>query len=423
MKIIILTLTVQRDQCIDNMLAEELRGLGHDVAVRNYIYAGHESIVYEKPDVIIHPMVGAQYKLDFVKLCKEWGIEVIVRRGEAGVGREQFKQLDAARKEIHMGHWDYRPYVDLELVWGQEFADILAEQGHIHADKLKACGGFAFDPYFPPTTRTIDPNRKRTVLFATGFSTADCRGSHCETGLPEDSDYHEEIRNIHRKARDTWIEAINEFVKWFSDDWAFGLKVRPGEMTNEYVQKLRPEVKIHDVKSSSSEVLRNVDVLVHSGSTMAIEAQLLGIPSFNFCNVNPDPLLASLSPNLATYRELEFHLTRSFLIKNGNINEGVYGELQKHLYGKIDGKAIYNAARFIHYHIKDKEIKTNIPDVWPKTTEYHIDKENVHLEAKKGDVRWLCPCCRNVYWAKPCDITKCPFCGYNIAMMKVTVPK
>ena len=418
MKIRILTLTVQRDQYIDNMLAEELREFGHDVEVRNYIYAGHETVVYEKPDVVIHPMVGAQYKMDFVKLCKEWGIEVIVRRGEAGIGREQFNQLDDNRKELHIGHWDYSPYVDLELVWGSEFGRILAEQGHMPADKIRACGAFAFDPYFRDVKTDRNPNHKQTILFATGFSTADCIGKQCETGLPEGSDYHEEIRNLHRTARDTWIEAINELAKWFSDNWAFELKVRPGEMTNEYVQKLPPEVKIHDVKTSSSEVLRNVDVLVHSGSTMAIEAHLLGIPSFNFCNVNPDSLLASVSPNLASYRELEFLLSRAFLIVNGNINESVYGELQDHLYGKIDGKAVYRAAKSIHDHIKNAEILTCIPDVWPKTTEYYIDKENNHLEAKKGDVRWLCPCCRNCYWSKPTDMTKCPYCGYNIARIK-----
>jgi len=419
MKIRILTLTHQRDLFIDNMLAEELRSLGHDVQIRSYIYAGRETVTYEKPDAIIHPMVGGIYKMDFVRLCKEWGVEVIVRRGEAGIGRQQFEQLDADRKAIHMGQWDYSPYVDIELVWGPEFARLLAEQGHMPANKLRVCGAFAFDPYFKPVPiRPKMPPRKMTILFATGFSTADCRSEYCETGLPEDSDYHQEIAGIHRAARDNWIEAINELVKWFGDDWAFELKVRPGEVTQEYTERLSPEVKIHPVESSSSEILMNIDVLVHSGSTMAIEAHLLDIPSFNFCNVNPDPLLASVSPNLASYRELEFHLSRAALISS-NINYGVYGELQNHLYGEIDGKACYRAAMFIDDYLSSTTYNPlSIPDEWPKTTKYHEDKENIHLEAKSGDVRWLCPCCRNVYWTKPVKLAKCPYCGMGIEMLR-----
>lgn len=416
MKITVLTLTVQRDLCIDNILAEELRKLGHDVKVRNHIYSGHEAVTYEKPDVVVHPMIGSIYKMDFVQQCKEWGIEVIVRRGEAGMGREQFEKLDDNRKKIILGNWDYNPYVDLELVWGREFASILAEQGHMQADKLKVCGAFAFDPYFRAVPTAPKIPRNKTILFATGFSAADCRSEYCETGLPEDSDYHRELAGIHRVARDEWIEAIKELVKWFGDDWAFELKVRPGEQTREYKAKLPAEVKIHNVISSSSEVLRNVDVLIHSGSTLAVEAHLLGISSFNFHNVNPDPLLSKISPLLTTYRELEFYIARA--MPGSNIKEDVYYELQNHLYGHIDGKACERAARHIHDHIEGKEIKTDIPDMWPKVAKYHEDKENIHLKSKKGDVRWLCPCCRNVYWAKPADITKCPYCGHNIAMIR-----
>lgn len=404
MKIAIYTLCGQRDEFIDNLLAEHLRKLGHEVVVRNYIYAARESVIYDKPDVIVHPMPGGQYKYDFIKQCKKWGVKVIVRRGEAGMGREQFEALDDNRKTIILGNWDYSPYVDLELTWGREFTDILAEHDR---KKLKACGAFAFDPYFPTPRR--EPNPKKTVLFATGFSTADCRQERCELGIDEDSDYHEEIYAIHREARDTWIEAIKELVKWF--DWQFELKVRPGEMTQEYEEKL-PGVKIHPQFSPSSEILKKVDILVHSGSTMAIEAHLLGIPSFNFCNVNPDPLLSQVCPNLSNYRELEWNL--STVAPQSNINESVYSELQEHLYGPIDGKACERAAGYIHEHIKRKKFKTKIPKAWPKKPIYQ--EEGIHLEKQEGDARWLCPGCRNYYYAKSYGITKCPYCSMPIEM-------
>jgi len=411
MKIAIYTLTHQRDKYIDEMLAEHLRGYGHEVLVRGYIYGARESICYEKPDAIVHPMVGGEYKMDTVKKCREWGVEVIVRRGEAGMGREQFNALDDNRKRIILGNWDYSPYVDLELVWGQEFADIITEQGHMPAEKLKVCGAFAFDPYFKPDSRVKKPRRK-TILFATGFSTADARPDYCETGLPEGSDYHEELHKIHSRARDTWVKAINELVKWFGDDWAFELKVRPGESVKKYADKIPSCFKIHPEDSPSSEVLRNVDILVHSGSTLAIEAHLLGIPSFNFCNVNSDSLLSSLNPMLASYEELEWNLARA-TVGWSNINKGIYAELQKHLYGVIDGKACERAAGFINEHLAGKKFKNTSPTVWPKEVKY-LEEEGVHIERQEGDYRWACPCCRKIFWAEQVGRYNCPYCGMKI---------
>ena len=86
MKIAILTLSGQRDELIDQIFAEELRKYGHEVVVRNYIMGGRESIIYDQPDIVIHPMAGGEYKIDFLQKCKEWGIRSIVRRGEAGMG-------------------------------------------------------------------------------------------------------------------------------------------------------------------------------------------------------------------------------------------------------------------------------------------------------------------------------------------------
>ena len=409
MKIAILTLTGQRDKYIDDLLAEQLREYGHTVTVRNYIYSGKETVCYEKPDVVIHPMAGGQYKYDFIQKCKEWGVEVIVRRGEAGMGRTEFDTLSDNRKKIILGNWDYSPFVDLELVWGQEFADIIAERGHLSAEKIRACGAFAFDPYFRPESKR-NTNHDKTVLFATGFSAADCRSEYCECGLPEESDYHKNLYKLHRNARDIWLDAIAKLVKQYSD-WKFELKVRPGEVETEYRKKLPACVKIHPSDSTSSVVLRDIDVLVHSGSTMAIETHLLGIPSFNFCNVNPDPILSKVSPTVETYEELELNLF-SVDVWQSNINKDVLNYLQEHLYGIIDGNACQRAAGFIHEHISNKKIETNIPNTWPKEILYLTD--GVHITRQNGDINWFCPCCRNEYYAKPIGVTHCPYCSMQI---------
>ena len=200
MKIAIYTLTQQRDRNVDHAIAAELRRLGHEVVIRSYINAAVESVCYDKPDVIIHPLPGGQYKMDFIRHCKEWGIEIIVRRGEAGIGREQLKTLSDSRKTLIFGNWDYSPYVDLELTWAQEFTDILAEYGHMPADKLRVCGAFAFDVYFQKD-RTIYPERKKTILFATGFSAADSRKDYTECGLEEGHPFQGELWRLHCAAR------------------------------------------------------------------------------------------------------------------------------------------------------------------------------------------------------------------------------
>lgn len=422
MKIAIYTLTHQRDKFIDGLLAEELRRYGHEVVIRGYIYGARESICYEKPDAIIHPMPGGQYKMDTIEKCKEWGVRVIVRRGEAGMGRKQFEALDDIRKSIILGNWNYSPYIDLELVWGQEFADIIAGQGHMPADKIKVCGAFAFDPYFQHECQkdNISP-RKPTILFATGFSTADCRSEYVECGIPEDSDYHGILHKVHCDARDVWLDAIERLVENYSEEWAFELKVRPGESVMEYIDVIPECVKIHREDAPSSVVLRTVDILIHSGSTLAIEAHLLGIPSFNFFGVNPDPLLSNISPKMELYTELEFALRRT-VPGQSNINEPVYLELQEHLYGKIDGKACQRAAKYIDEHLEGKVIKNTSPMTWPKEAKYLTD--GINLTKQEGDTRWTCPCCRNTFWGEQVGVHNCPYCGMKVerTMVKPTGP-
>lgn len=411
MKILIMTLADQRDKVVDNQIAEHLRAYDHEVHVHNYAMAGFQSVPYLKPDVVISPFPGGEFKNEFVRQCKEWGIEVIVRRGEAGMGRDQFEGLDEERKGIILGNWDYSPHVDLELVWGPEFAGILRQYGHMPAEKIVSCGAFAFDAYFVKDL-TAYPERKKTILFATGFSCADTREQQSDCGLPAGSEYHKKLYDQHTESRDKWIEAIKELVRNFGADLDFELKVRPGEQVTEYVEQLGVSVKILKTSISSIEALRTADILVHSGSTMAIEAHLLGIPSINYYNVNPDPLLSKVSPATGLYEELEFLLSTS-IPGQTNIHREVLDELIDHLYGPIDGKACERAARHVHNHIEDLTIKTNIPDEWPSVARFLTD--GVHMKKREGEIRWLCPVCKKACYALgEIKYIKCPVCGVNI---------
>lgn len=427
MKILIMTLAGQRDKIVDNQIAEHLRAFyNHEVHVHNYAMAGFQSVPYLKPDVVISPFPGGEFKNEFVRQCKEWGIEVIVRRGEAGMGRDQFEDLDEERKGIILGNWDYGPYVDLELVWGWEFASILTKYGHAKLGKVVACGAFAFDAYFVKDIK-IHPERKKTILFATGFSCADTREQQSDCGLPVGSEYHKKLYDQHTEAREKWIEAIKELARNFGNEWDFKLKVRPGEQVAEYVKQLGSIVQILKTSVPSIEALRETDILVHSGSTMAIEAHLLAIPSINYCNVNPDPLLSKVSPATDMYEELEFMLSRA-MPGQTNIHQLVLDELIDHLYGPIDGKACERAAIAIQHHITPRlldgavgwsreEIKTNIPDEWPNVARFLTN--DVRITEQEGDIRWLCPVCKKAcYAADEIQYIKCPVCGVSIKKMR-----
>lgn len=416
MKILILYLTSQRDRDIDGLLGRHLKGLGHEVHVHPYMDAGRQSVPYMKPDVVVHPFPGGQYKVDFIRKCKEWGCLVVIRRGEAGVSLRTFMSLEPEEKKLILGNWPYDDYVDLELVWGAEFRNILVQYGHVAKKKMQVCGAFAFDFYFLPSVRRTR-NRQKTVLFATGFSTADSHPDYCEIGLQKDSPYQQQTYEKHRAGRDTWIEAIRKLYEQFKTVWKFTLKIRPGERTNEYQEKLGDIVEIYPETYSAAQALCNTDLLIHSGSTMAMEAHLLKMPSVNFCNMNPDPMLANLAPRVENWQEL-IPFFQDADLDNTNVNWSVFYDLRNHLYGEIDGQACRRAAVAIHNLtvVNKGKLQKNIPDTWPMESLYLV--EGVILDKpdfSEHKPRWFCPACKGIWWTNDdIFIIDCPWCGMRI---------
>jgi hypothetical protein len=226
-KIAILTLTEQRDSVVDNKIAQHLRDKGHEVLVRHYALAGQECVCYEKPDVVVAPMVGSLQKLDLVKHCHQWGVLTVVRRGEAGAARESLEVMDKERQKVVVGDYDYAPYVDLELTWGREFSEILMERRGMPKNKIVPCGAFTLDGCFGP--RPQKPVQgKKTLLFATAWSGADDAPEYTECGLPAESGLQRQMYNTHRQGRDKWIAAIKALHLSKGHKYDFLLKVRPG---------------------------------------------------------------------------------------------------------------------------------------------------------------------------------------------------
>lgn len=412
-KIRILTLAEQRDEAIDNRLAGLLRNMGHDTEVRHYAMAGCETVTYEKPDIIVHPMVGAQSKLNFVRLCHRWGVGVVVRRGEAGVTADVFANLPTERKAIIVGNWDYTPYVDLELTWGSEFSDLLAAERGMPRNRIVPCGPFTLDLVYG---RQRAYNRaKRTILWATAWSAADDVEEFSECGVEPESPFHRQLYRQHRQGRDRWLYTIHSFYLRYAHRYHFLLKVRPGEMTREYQDKLGKCVEVLPYDTPSGEALARCDAVIHAGSTLAVEAHLMGIPSINYTNCNPDPRVAELTIQCHDDKELADALV-NLDWDHSNIDMDRYQWLVDHLYGPVDGLACERAAIAIDALAKSrKKHKTNIPVRWSYEVQYpseavSLTRDNSH------PATGLCVQCKGHFWhiGDSGKALQCPYCGINL---------
>lgn len=421
-KISILTLTEQRDLVVDERIAQALRGKGHEVVIRNYVHAGQDSVCFEKPDLVVMPMVGSVQKFDFARRCHEWGIGVVVRRGEAGAARTVLENLTKDRQTIMVGGFEYGPHVDLELTWGREFADILVERGRITPEKVVPCGAFTLDGCFN-RVRPVRTGRK-VLLFATAWSAADDDPDYTECGLPADSPMQKALYREHRRGRDLWLQVLHDLYMTKGHKYEMMLKVRPGERLAEYQEKVGKFVRILPYEFPSAEAIAMSDCVIHAGSTMAVEAHLLGVPTLNYVNANPDSRVAALAPQCHDFAELTDALGR-MAWGHSNIHEQELDWLRVHLYGPIDGHACDRAANAIHKHAAARQKakrKTKIPDRWPHDVRY--PSECVSLQSSAGHHRMTCVSCNGEFGLrKDVDWCLCPFCGMSLRKVYLRMKK
>lgn len=414
MRIVILTLSEQRDKVVDQRIAKALADMGHEAMVRSFAIAGVEAVTTEKPDVVVLPMIGSDHKLNFARQCKEWGIITVVRRGEAGAAREVLDKMDANRVRVVVGDYDYSPYVDLELTWGPEFTEILAERGKMPRDKMVACGPFTLDACLCDHARAIYSGKRR-ILFATAWSGADDDPEYTECGLPHGNPLQRRMYDEHCAGRKKWIEAIRNLVATKSHKYTFALKVRPGESTSAYRDALPKDVQILPYEYPSSAAIAQSDAVIHAGSTMAIEAHLMGVPSINFVNCNPDPRLADICPRAEDFGEL-VELLGHMSYGQSNIDKGGLAWLAEHLYGPMDGKACQRAAEAIDKLApsrRGRNAKSKVPDTWPRDLRFPTDDTAITVGPEHH--RAVCPSCKNSFGIKKESTWAfCPFCGLTI---------
>jgi len=408
-RVTIFTNLPQRDQTVDDLIATHLRKMGYEVWVRAFLPDNREHVLHFKPHIIVFPEARCEYTIEFIKTCQSWGIKCVIRRCEGGSATAAYELMEASEKETVIGAWPYT--ADLEIVWSEEFADLLGKEGYGKREDIYAAGGFPFDSYFPHNRQfpPVEEGRKN-VLFAPGWGHSDRNPEYNVPEAPPGSPIHKDAYDRHRKGRTKWLEMIRALTETYKDQgYSFFLRPKTGEVPLPYqntvgdclalVQPCPPEVALH-----------NTDIIIHAGSTMGVEANFFGIPGLSYCgnyNQVPGYEFPHVHPE---YEDLDKFIEAFGKLKprvpNGNMK--AIRQLSKEFYGKMDGHACLRTAKKIAELEVTPEIVT--PNLWPVESRYFESQAFTHA------ITWNCECChRNCVTELGKEMIKCPWCGIALA--------
>jgi surface carbohydrate biosynthesis protein len=422
MNVVILSLVPQRDWQADQMIADELVSRGHKACVRNYVQDGRAAIIAERPDVVIMPVIRCEYSRDFATRMKQWGIKVIARRSEAGVSRKRFTEIPKQWQLDHLGRYDYKDLIDLELVWSKEFSEVLVENNKIRRDQVRPIGAILLDPYFRYDVKSVADklfkktknefnaehgfdNDKKTLLFCTGFVHADST----DFTLPEapvGDPIHQELYLRDKNIRESWIKLL----AILTEQGNHNIIVRPHQGEDDSIYKGQNVVISRD--GTAGESLYYSDVMIHSGSTMAVEAHLLGMPAIRFGNTSQDNLIGNISPSCETAEEC-LRLIDQINFGETNANISSLSDLKDHFYGDIDGKSYMRCADAVCEFDGHKAEGT--PNMWPEEELKDYSTEGVVRIASQNITN--CGACKKQFQVFDNKKTvPCPHCGIAVTI-------
>ncbi len=406
-KVLIFTSLPQRDRVPDEILSEHLRKMGYDVRVTPFLPLNRMHILGMKPDIVILPEIRCHYTIGLANMMRTWGIRVVCKRCEGGCGRAAWSVMCDDEKATALGSWPYE--VDLELVWGDEFRDILIEKGYGTSDVIKSCGAFPFDVYLYSEIKGKKEGGRPTVMFATGWPMADRNSKYCVPEAEPSSSIHKIAYDKHREGRDKWLEVMPKVIDALKDEWDFILRMKTGEKPHEYSEVLGPKLKFTPPEPVILG-LKRCDIVIHAGSTMAQEAHLMDMPAINLMGElveTPGYTPAQISPYCMTADEL-IELIKNATLGKSNANLEAIEQSKKDFYGPIDGLACKRAALEID---KLPVATPQIPDVWPPNR-----KEFPFPGAFATVESWHCDCCDKMTHTTNMsqDMIRCVWCGISL---------
>ena len=406
-KLMLLSHLPVRDELPDTLFAHSLAS--EDVLVWKYpILADCRSaICLIKPDIVIVPEVRLEFTRDLVKNLKEWGVKVVQKRCEMGISSDTKAKNDL--KNCILGNVEWWPYIDIDLVWGQDFANMLIKYG-VPEDKIKVIGSINIDPYFVAQPSRTEHNQKR-ILFAGGFGYADSNPLYAAPEAKPGEKIHIDLVKNDRENRVIFQTMMGEIMKKFPQ-YEYGIRGHPGEIATEYLQ-VYPTLK--NIEGCITPLaIEWADIIIHTGSTMAFESHLLNKPTFNFKNTSMDKVIGQIAPIANNIEELVKYL-ESVELGKSNANLKIIERLEQY-YGPIDGKACERAKKVI---METPIRKTNIPNEWPKD-EIKYPNDGVYTNL----FEWNCNTCKNKFHAQASRTQiKCPYCGIANVQRRFLVHK
>lgn len=411
MKILILTASPNRDLIVDQLLAEELQNRGHETSIRPCLREGRKALEEEVnniltgnngfiPDVVVMPPIRNPYSRDMVETLKHYGLGIVSRHTEPSCDWKDFKKIPNEKKHEILGQYAY--YVDAEMVWSKDEAEILAQRPGAKFPVF-ACGAFTVDAYKRLDViakhrdkekfckdRNLDP-LKKTLLITSPWGFAD---SAPDLHIEPIDDAKKDIggRNRH-------FEMIKYLVdNGLQKEWNILVTAHPGVLQEPYKQ-LCEELKIQlDTDTNSFDLKVNVDGIIHAGSTMAIGAHFLEIPAWQFGDINaknsdswwgdPESDISKISPYFKEAEDLYKAIIESSPGSNANLQ--TLESLEKGRYGLMDGNSTKRAAEII------SKTTGRFTFRWPKSTR---DYSQLRIRQNEASVltRMNCGICKEPF--------------------------
>jgi len=355
-RIVILSASPQRDKDVDDLIAQQLRGMGHEVWVKKCLREGRDIHLYEtiKPNIVVVPPIRNPYSRDFAVQLKKWGVAVASRHTEASIDWTDWKVIDQKQRSEILGLYPYN--IDLELVWGQDEAEILRRRGAPFP--IEPVGSFSADKYLNKQIQERNSGREKfnqkygfseqkTILILSPWGFAD---SAPDLRIDETAAVKKDL-----EGRVRHLDMIEQLHKSLGKKYNILVTIHPGVLSEPYKARLdRLHIPL-STESSAIELLLNSDILIHAGSTTAIGAHFLGKPAFQFGDVNSKDASSWWSANTCPLSRVskKFDKTKGLVSaikkshKGSNANKKTLEELEKGRFGKMDGQAAVRAAKLI----------------------------------------------------------------------------
>ncbi len=308
------------------------------------------------PDVVLMNFIRRANQ-EKVKKYLHAGINVCVLDTEGGIiaSLEAYRNILADDPEVRAG-------IDAYLSWGDEIAENLVEHRVFRSEQVAVTGNPRFDIYaasirkhwFPGKTF---PRRRKHILLIGTFTLVNPRftSQEQEKNILVSQGMHPDAVTARMEKEAQALNALIDLANSLAEtlpDLDFTVRPHPFESEVVYKQKLKrlPNLNMHRDKAIDA-VLYQADALIHSGSTVSVEARLMGLKVLKPAWISDwagTPVLKAVSQQVSSVNELVGELEKlQSRRKSGDTGTSrITDEMRKWL-GPLDGNAYLRVAQVL----------------------------------------------------------------------------